>query len=429
MAESSESSDVVCDNPSNERLEVQNKKKKGGESICLICDDPILEARGRRKGHDAIFCEGQCQAWLHRGCAGLSKSAFEAHANSNAEFHCSTCRITLLEATVATLKKEFYELKSALLATTTNPRSCQEYDVREVDTQHVPSPKSYASAVTRGISSLPTKPSNEPSSLLLAKVPIQDRSIADKKFSIVLYGVKECHKGTARPSRFKHDLDCACKVLSELDNSVSIQSIRDVVRLGKYNQDRKQPRPILVKFLRWIEVCNLLAKKKSLSAPYHIKPIMSQEERLCESSLLKERWSLIQSGTSRTSIRIKTNHTILVNDKPHAKWDNTTHCLNYFTSDSSIPNSTRDTPAERSRSKIHPPCDSKTRNEPVETTSLAPPSANENSNKANQPTQCVSLSASSVISHSSRIPSPSDTNTGEPTLATTISPNSSHPPN
>ena len=31
--------------------------KESKDCIYPICEDPILEAKGRRKGHDAIFCE------------------------------------------------------------------------------------------------------------------------------------------------------------------------------------------------------------------------------------------------------------------------------------------------------------------------------------------------------------------------------------
>ena len=28
------------------------------------------------EGEDAIFCEGECQIWLHRKCVGLIKNTF-----------------------------------------------------------------------------------------------------------------------------------------------------------------------------------------------------------------------------------------------------------------------------------------------------------------------------------------------------------------
>jgi len=38
-----------------------------------------MHSRNQKK--DAIFCEGTCQAWLHRQCAGLTEQAFSFLTN------------------------------------------------------------------------------------------------------------------------------------------------------------------------------------------------------------------------------------------------------------------------------------------------------------------------------------------------------------
>ena len=43
------------------------------KSICPISDDVIKDSSLKTKGHDSMFCDGVCNTWLHRGCAGLSK--------------------------------------------------------------------------------------------------------------------------------------------------------------------------------------------------------------------------------------------------------------------------------------------------------------------------------------------------------------------
>ncbi len=47
--------------------------------LCIVCDDIIVEAFTTTKGDEAIFCEGECQAWLHRRCAGLPRKAYVRH--------------------------------------------------------------------------------------------------------------------------------------------------------------------------------------------------------------------------------------------------------------------------------------------------------------------------------------------------------------
>ena len=94
----------------------QTSKQKRRECICQICEDLILDAKGRRKVQDAIFCDGMCQTWLHRvrkrskessGChflwshvsdliaqgIGPFRAAFEAHGATSKDFYCSHCRL------------------------------------------------------------------------------------------------------------------------------------------------------------------------------------------------------------------------------------------------------------------------------------------------------------------------------------------------
>ena len=100
-------------------------------------------------------------------------------------------------------------------------------------------------------------------------------------------------------------LTSVVSVLSGVDNAIQSQSIKDVYRLGKFKPDPKRSRPILVKFIRAADASSILSKKGSLSRPLVIKPDLSPEERLRDSVLLKERWSLIQSGTPRGDIKIR----------------------------------------------------------------------------------------------------------------------------
>ena len=52
-----------------------------------------------------VFCDGVCQEWLHRQCAGLSKAAFESVSNSGSHpFHCPHCIITQQSKEISALK-------------------------------------------------------------------------------------------------------------------------------------------------------------------------------------------------------------------------------------------------------------------------------------------------------------------------------------
>ena len=42
--------------------------------------------------HDAIFCEGTCDAWIRR-CSGLSKTLFQMCCNYENSYHCLHCQL------------------------------------------------------------------------------------------------------------------------------------------------------------------------------------------------------------------------------------------------------------------------------------------------------------------------------------------------
>ena len=62
--------------------------------ICPICDN-IIDEKDGQKGHDSVYCEGQCQAWLRRHCAILSKAAFQAISQSQLPSSVHTADLTL----------------------------------------------------------------------------------------------------------------------------------------------------------------------------------------------------------------------------------------------------------------------------------------------------------------------------------------------
>ena len=176
--------------------------------------------------------------------------------------------------------------------------------------------------------------SQESESILTKKVLLQLLAKKEekdaKKFSIIVYGVDECPEGTSRHEQLSRDINVTTSILTKLDDSITALSIKDTHRLGKYHHERPRPRPILVKFLRSADVSKVLelAKRSLIQPPYSVKPYLSKEEQRCESALLKERWSLIQSGTSRESIKIRLKDgVIMVDSKLHGKWDSTKNTL------------------------------------------------------------------------------------------------------
>ena len=143
------------------------------------------------------------------------------------------------------------------------------------------------------------------------------KSYPDRKFNVVLFGLAECPKGTKKFSRDKSDQNNATAIFSELDNSIQPFSIRDAVRLGKYNPTGR-PRSLLVTFNRSSDVTTILSNRTQIKSPYTVKADLSKQARAIESHLLKARWSLIQANIPKTDIKIRGNK-LYVKDNYMAK--------------------------------------------------------------------------------------------------------------
>ena len=52
------------------KIPFNNSSESAEEYICPVCLESITDE------HDSIYCEGSCDRWLHRYCAGLSKVLF-----------------------------------------------------------------------------------------------------------------------------------------------------------------------------------------------------------------------------------------------------------------------------------------------------------------------------------------------------------------
>ena len=74
-------------------------------------------------------------------------------------------------------------------------------------------------------------------------------TVSERNFNIVIYGIDECPKSTPKSTRSKNELDKFLPALSKVDPSIQSTSIKDFHRLGKYKEDHRCPRLILVKFL------------------------------------------------------------------------------------------------------------------------------------------------------------------------------------
>ena len=80
------------------------------KDICIICERDIEDCV---KEQELVFCAGECDGWMHRICAGLSRKAFQSAKSSSSPFLCHYCQnekqnreIQHLQATISELEEK-----------------------------------------------------------------------------------------------------------------------------------------------------------------------------------------------------------------------------------------------------------------------------------------------------------------------------------
>lgn len=286
-----------------------------GQFICPICLDPIVEAVGKKAGDDAIECDGSCATWLHRCCAGLTKEAYLAVSKLPNPFFCPHCRLDNQELEIKALRETVGNL-SIKLSAACDAITKLESSSAAANTLLRPS---YANVAHSGTALV--DPPNQVNTTTSAKSDgpssaNNSQLNAQRKFNVLIFGIKESNKGTHRHERHKQVMTNVGEVLSTIDPLVSETSICDCFRLGRFSDDKI--RPVLVKLIRAVDVMSVLSNRRKLASlpGISIKPDLPPHERQVESLLLKERWSLIQNGVPKNSIKIKKN-SIFVNNEKH----------------------------------------------------------------------------------------------------------------
>ena len=161
---------------------------------------------------------------------------------------------------------------------------------------------------------------------------------SDRKFNVVLYGISENPKGTKKSLRQIRDFESVSSIVNAVDSDISGHSIRDCTRLGKFSESHTRPRPILVKLNCKRDVISILTNRTKLATGIFVKPDMSLQERKVEALILKERRSLINSGTDSKHIKIRGN-SLFVRNNVFGSVDVTGSELKFIFSSNNTPNS------------------------------------------------------------------------------------------
>ena len=245
------------DSPPKDKSSRRNKKHKRNQQsanavdCCHVCNEMIIEG-DHNKGEpedDAMYCEGKCDTWIHRKCAGLSKQQYEALTEEDAPYispHCMLGNQALvikeLKDLVNTLSADILSLKNQVADLKTNQAqpSMLQNDIadqqsnNELDTGDTPRPPPLPTSADKHIKTMFNDYINE------------EKEKAKRRLNIIIHSIPESasEDGNARK---KHDTDFVANMFQQhLDTKVSITKC---FRIGK-----KDAKPRLLKMSLGTEV-------------------------------------------------------------------------------------------------------------------------------------------------------------------------------
>ena len=59
-----------------------SNSKTSKAEVCPICDVIIRNCDEKSKSDDALYCEGDCQEWLHHKCVSMTRKLYTALSQS-----------------------------------------------------------------------------------------------------------------------------------------------------------------------------------------------------------------------------------------------------------------------------------------------------------------------------------------------------------
>jgi len=111
---------------SNSPLQKKSKNvKTNSETDCLVCEEPILESGEHCEGDEAVFCEGDCQGWIHRKCGGMTHSAFNKLGESDTSYLFSQCMLANQNKEISKLTNIIRDLNASIVSLTETINSLQ----------------------------------------------------------------------------------------------------------------------------------------------------------------------------------------------------------------------------------------------------------------------------------------------------------------
>jgi len=144
--------------------------------VLAICHEIILEGE---EGQDAVYCEGQCQSWIHRKCSGLTSQVFEQICESEDKYLCPFCALSVQNCELVELRKLVKSLSEKVEKLSGNPPTNTTMMKNTANTAESPTninPSSPPADITATLTSLMN----------------EEREKDKRKLNVIVHNLPEC---------------------------------------------------------------------------------------------------------------------------------------------------------------------------------------------------------------------------------------------
>ena len=173
------------------------------------------------------------------------------------------CTVSSLKSVVSQLSVEVSALKSQLVSLSTSEPTYSQVTQGQAATSNtshltVSPSQPHPSIVPSSLSSLPASSPNLTTNISASKAT----NVSDRKYNVIVFGVKELPSGSSRFARDKHDFSNLRGLSSDLEhNSEHSSTICDCCRLGKFKGE-SSCRPLLAPLIPQLMCANFVLSQQ-----------------------------------------------------------------------------------------------------------------------------------------------------------------------
>ena len=195
----------------------EKRTKENEPEICPVCCLTITESNDKVAGEDAIYCEGECKAWIHRKCLGMSKTLYDRLSNCEELYMCPTCTIFKQSSEIVELKNKVENLSSKLTTMKALEKRVLDLEQRLCSERELVSPPKTNSATVPPSSQAVTSTADDHISTMVTSFINEGKEKVKRCLNLIVHNLKESSSKDGA-SRQKDDVD----QITSINNHVEV---------------------------------------------------------------------------------------------------------------------------------------------------------------------------------------------------------------